>query len=123
MGLFISIGYIAALYAIQGITTTGIKKVVFGIVFPVDLLLVTFLGGGIYTSHCVGFINAGTVYDNPWLFVRNLLLIFLANFIGCLFAAIIIYYAAVFGHQTKTNLNSFAGQKMNMIQHKIGSIG
>lgn len=122
-GLFISVGYIAALYAIQGITTTGIKQVIFGIVFPVGLLLVTFLGGGIYTSHCVGFINAATGHANPWLFVRNLLLIFLANFIGCLFAAVIIYYAAVFWHETTTDLNSFAGQTMNMIQHKIGSIG
>ncbi|WP_425380395.1 formate/nitrite transporter family protein [Spiroplasma endosymbiont of Stenodema calcarata] len=122
-GLFISIGYIAALYAIQGITTPGIKLVIFGLVFPVGLLLVTFLGGGIYTSHCVGFINAVTGHANPSLYVRNLLLIFLSNFIGCLFAAVIIYYAAVFGNEKTSDLNTFGGQVMNTMQHKIGLIG
>ncbi|WP_338965520.1 MULTISPECIES: formate/nitrite transporter family protein [unclassified Spiroplasma] len=76
-GLFISVGYIAALYAIQGITTTGIKQVIFGIVFPVGLLLVTFLGAIIGSASgslllTVAGVTSNGIGNGAWLGVLSI---------------------------------------------------
>ncbi|WP_368486948.1 formate/nitrite transporter family protein [Spiroplasma sp. DGKH1] len=130
-GLFISLGYIVALFAMQGVTTTGVKQLIFGITFPIGLILVTFLGGGLYTSHCVGFINSSIGAASPWKFYRNLMLVFLGNFLGSLLAAVVIYFAVVYGHiltgdkavTLNTHGDSWSAETMQMIEHKMGFVG
>lgn len=89
-GFFISLAYIAAIFSTIGIESAGMKLVVMGLVFTIAILLITFVGGCLYTSNCLGFLNVYVKNVKKKPFVTNLFVAYGGNFVGTFVAILIL---------------------------------
>lgn len=89
-GIFIGIAYIAAIYATVGIDSAGLKLLIMGGVFTIAILLITYVGGCLYTSNCLGFLNLYLKNVKAKPFFGNLFIAYGGNFVGT-FIAILIF--------------------------------
>lgn len=82
----------------------GIRKLVFGGVFPVGLMLVIIAGSELFTGNCAILMPALLNKKIPWyLWLKNWALVYLGNFVGS------VFLAALFGYIPGT----FAGEPWN----------
>ena len=88
-GAFISLGAEASCAASYSIESTGLAKTLAGVIFPIGLMMITLVGGQLFTSSCM---NITAVVDKKIKLssmLVNLFLVYVTNFVG----AILIAYA------------------------------
>ena len=88
-GAFISLGAEASSAASYSIESTGLAKALAGVIFPIGLMMITLVGGQLFTSSCM---NITAVVDKKIKLssmLVNLFLVYVTNFVG----AILIAYA------------------------------
>lgn len=125
-GFFISLAYIAAIFVSQAVGQTGIKIMLMGAVFPIAILLITFVGGSLYTSNCIGFLNVTLKNVKAKPFTRNLFVVYAGNFIGTLVAAFILlmmgFLVPFYGTETIDH-GAFGEASTQFYLKKIWTIG
>lgn len=86
-GFFVAFGAESSSIAMHGIADVGLARTLAGAVFPIGLMLIIFLGGELFTGDCL---MAMAIYSKKipgLLCLRNLVVVFISNFIGsCLMA-------------------------------------
>lgn len=115
-GLFIGIGYISAIYATRGWTTSlpiGIKNLVFGMVFTIAITMIIFMGGELFTSNSMMFLGTVKKQIKVSKLLLNLLIVLLGNFIGC---AIISGATALAGFFDDKD---FVNNALSIFNHKL----
>ncbi|QEH61544.1 formate/nitrite transporter [Spiroplasma chinense] len=114
-GIILAAGYTAVVFAT--VTKPGMDPIFLGILFPGCIITITFLGGGLYTSHVVSTIPTikKTIFVEDYL--KGILGVLLGNFLGTLFFVIIFTLAGA-----HTNSAVFA-KAYSMGIHKMFEAG
>lgn len=125
-GFFISLAYITAILIVKDLEQSGIKLMLMALVFPIAIILITFIGGCLFTSNCIGFLNMALKNVRAKNFFKNLFIAYCGNctgtFIAALITLIIGLVIPIYGNQTIDH-NYFANESSNMFIKKIWTIG
>ena len=75
------------------IENVGVSRFVAGAIFPVGLMLITFIGGELFTGNCLTAMGA---YDKRFSWgkvARDLCIVWLSNLVGALIIVFLTYYS------------------------------
>lgn len=113
-GLYIAIGAIACIRVSVSVELAGLGNFLGAMVFPLGIIAIVIMPAELFTSNCL---IATSVYAGRLKIrkaVRVLLLVFLSNIIGALFAAFLTRRAGIFDNATVSALLEKAAQKAHM---------
>lgn len=88
-GMFVAFGASASTAAMYGIEDPGLARSLAGVIFPVGLMMILFVGGELFTGNCMMITGVVDRKISVSHFIKNLILVYLSNFIGSLFVAIL----------------------------------
>lgn len=83
-GGFIALGANTSSVAAHGIADVGLARLVSGVIFPVGLMMIVFVGGELFTGNCLitmAVLDKRTTWAK---LLRNLLLVYISNLAGSL---------------------------------------
>ena len=83
-GVFIALGGATSSTAAHAVENVGVARALAGVIFPVGLMLIVFLGGELFTGNCLIIMD---VFDKrvTWAgLFRDLFIVFFSNLIGAL---------------------------------------
>lgn len=83
-GFFIGMGGAASNTATHALTNAAVAKIVAGMLFPFGLVMVIFTGAELFTGNCLMTISVLSRKANLRGMVRNLIIVYLGNFVGAL---------------------------------------
>lgn len=91
-GAFIALGGATSSTAVHGIADVGISRALAGVIFPVGLMMVVFLGAELFTGNSL-MIMAVLEKKISWRqMIRNLVIVYFSNMLGaCLIAVLLMY--------------------------------
>lgn len=105
-GFFISLAFVVALIASKPLDE-NIRVVMVSAIFPLGILLVTFVGGSLYTTNCVGFINACVKNVKHKQYFTNLTICYLANIVGAFIVFAIVISTGILVPYMKNSSGNF----------------
>ncbi|MBQ1688847.1 MAG: formate/nitrite transporter family protein [Lachnospiraceae bacterium] len=97
-GAFIAIGGTASSVAAHNITNVGVARTVAGAIFPVGLMLVILVGGELFTGNCLLIMAALDKKITTLAVIRNLVLVYLSNFVGAFIIDLLVFYSGQFNY-------------------------
>lgn len=100
-GMFIALGGATSSTASHSIANFGLAKTLSGVIFPVGLIMIILVGGELFTGNCLMVMATIDKRIKLSQFVRNLVVVFLANFVGSFMIDLLIFYSG--------NLNASQG--------------
>lgn len=125
-GFFISLAYITAILVVKDVNQAGIKLLLMALVFPIAIMLITFIGGCLFTSNCIGFLNLVLKNIKSKNFIKSLIVAYCGNCVGTFIAALITLLIGLviplYGDQTIDH-NYFASEASSIFIKKIWTIG
>lgn len=92
-GIFIALAGSASNVAVHNITDVGLARTLAGVIFPVGLIMIVFMGGELFTSNCLIIMNVYGKRLSLRAFFKNLFVIYFSNLLGALFADFLIYFS------------------------------
>ena len=92
-GAFIVLGGATSSTAAHNISNVGLSRFVSGIIFPVGLMLITFIGGELFTGNCLTSMGAMDHRFSWGKVVRDLCIIWLSNLVGAVIIAALTYFS------------------------------
>lgn len=92
-GAFIALGGATSSTAAHAVTNVGLSRFVAGAIFPVGLMLITFIGGELFTGNCLTSMGAMDHRFSWGKVARDLCIIWLANLVGALIIVFLTYYS------------------------------
>lgn len=92
-GLFIAFGAATSNTAAHSVTNVGLARLVAGVIFPVGLMMIVFLGGELFTGNCLIILNIIDKHVTWSSLIRNLVIVYFTNLIGALIVVVLIYYS------------------------------
>lgn len=95
-GMFISLGAFASQVASHSITNFGLGKLIAGIVFPIGLMFVVICGAELFTGNCLLSVAYAEKRISIKDLLKNLLIVFIGNYIGAVFITLLIYFSGAF---------------------------
>jgi formate transporter len=95
-GAFIALGAVVAAVASHSITNVGVAKLVAGGVFPVGLILVVICGAELFTGNVLMLVPILDKKIKITSMLRNWVIVFLANLVGAIIIAFLVYSAGTF---------------------------
>lgn len=101
-GAFVSFGAVASGIAMQGVTNFGMSRLVAGCIFPVGLMMITFVGGELFTSSCMMVAGVLDKRFGVYTMVRTLVYLYITNFIGAAIIAVLVYFSGVLDYANGT---------------------
>lgn len=94
-GIFIALGGYGSSVASHNVTNFGLQKVIAGVVFPVGLLFVLICGSELFTGNCLLSVAVADKKISVGQMAKNLLIVFIGNFIGAALIAFLVYSAGL----------------------------
>lgn len=89
-GMFIAGGAAASSVAMHAVSNVGLARLVAGIIFPVGLMMIVFVGGELFTGDCLMIMGCLHGKISVRSMLRVLAVVFCSNFFGAaLFAALV----------------------------------
>ena len=73
-----------------------LARVVAGVIFPVGLMLVVFTGSELFTGNCLMIIPTLEKKIKPVSMIKNLVVVYISNFVGAMIIDLLILSAAYF---------------------------
>lgn len=92
-GAFIALGGATSSTAAHAVTNVGLARFVSGIIFPVGLMLITFIGGELFTGNCLTAMGAMDHRFSWGKVCRDLCIIWISNLIGSVIIAALTYFS------------------------------
>lgn len=92
-GMFIAVGGVTSSTAVHAITNVSTAKVLAGAVFPIGLLMIVLVGGELFTGNCLMIMATLDKKIRVRRFIRNLFVVFIANAIGSVAIAILVFFS------------------------------
>lgn len=97
-GMFIAFGAATSSTAAHSIENIGVSRALAGVIFPIGLMLIVFLGGELFTGNCLIILNVFSGRTSLFQMLRNLLVVYMSNFIGALLIDILIVFSGNFNY-------------------------
>lgn len=98
-GIFIAMAGLGQMTVIQTMSKTldgGLAKFMGASVFPVGLMLCIIFGGYLFTGNCLIYLSVIGKKVKLKDFIKNLVLVWVGNFVGSIFVAFVSYYSGTF---------------------------
>jgi len=95
-GAFIAFGSAVSSTAAHGIANVGVCRLVTGCFFPVGLMLIVVCGGELFTGNCLMGMAALNRQITWGRLIRNLVIVWITNFIGSAIIAFFVYMSGNF---------------------------
>lgn len=92
-GLFIAFGAATSSTAAHAMTNVGLARLVAGVIFPIGLMLIVFLGGELFTGNCLIILDVIDKRVNWSNLILNLFIVYFTNLIGSLIVVVLIYFS------------------------------
>ena len=94
-GAYIGLGALASQIVSCGIETPAAARLLSAVVFPIGLVMIIIAGGELFTGNCLIFISV--LSKNTYLsaMLRTWLVVFLGNFMGSVFIALMVNFGHV----------------------------
>lgn len=92
-GAFIAIGAATSSTAAHNIANVGLARTISGVIFPVGLMMIVFVGGELFTGNCLIFTAVLHRRIKWYSCLRNLLVVYFSNLVGSLFIVVMTYYS------------------------------
>lgn len=89
-GMFIACGASASSVAMHNISNVGLARLVCGVIFPVGLMMIVFVGGELFTGDCLMVMGWLHRKYSVWRMLRVLTVVFLSNFAGAVLVAVLV---------------------------------
>lgn len=89
-GAFIAIGGSSSNAACHAVENAGVAKTLAGIVFPIGLMMIVFIGGELFTGCTMMIMGAWQKKYSYLTVVRTLACIFFSNMVGAIFIAFLV---------------------------------
>ena len=110
-GMFIAFGASSSSLAIHAIENPGVAKLIAGLIFPVGLMMIVFVGGELFTGN--NLVMAFGAFDKKisWGDAAKVWVVsYIGNFVGCLILSLIFVWAGASG--TADYFAGFIGNKL-----------
>lgn len=91
-GAFIALGGATSSTAAHAIDNVGLARFVAGIIFPVGLMIIVFVGGELFTGNCLIVMDVVGKKVTWFECIRNLIVVYFSNLIGALIIDTLIYF-------------------------------
>lgn len=101
-GAFIALGGATSSTAAHAIDNVGLARLVAGVIFPVGLMIIVFVGGELFTGNCLIVMDVIGKRVTVLECVRNLIVVYFSNLVGALVIDVLVFYSG--------NLNYSAGR-------------
>ncbi|QHX36434.1 formate/nitrite transporter family protein [Spiroplasma sp. BIUS-1] len=127
-GVIIGFGYVACIIAMVSISGTDFEKfgtILLGFIFPGCIIMITFLGGGLFTSHVFSTIPVFKGCGSRRLYLKGIFGVLLGNFAGT-FIFVALFSAAGGLWDNGPFLDkvfSMAMHKMYLVNHDLNASG
>ena len=105
-GMFIACGASASSVAMHAISNVGLARLVAGVIFPVGLMMIVFVGGELFTGDCLMIMGNMHKQFSLWKMIRVLVVVFFSNFLGAVLIATLVYTSGQFAY-TNNLLGAF----------------
>lgn len=92
-GAFVAIGAASASAASHGIPNVGIAKSLAGIVFPIGMMMIVFVGGELFTGDTMMIMGVFHKRFSYVKYFKTLAYVYLSNMIGALVVALLVVYS------------------------------
>ncbi|MBR1623946.1 MAG: formate/nitrite transporter family protein [Pseudobutyrivibrio sp.] len=92
-GAFIALGAATSSTAAHAVENVGLSRFVAGVIFPVGLMLITFIGGELFTGNCLTAMGAIDHRFSWGSVAKDLCIIWLSNLIGAVIVVLLTYYS------------------------------
>jgi len=92
-GAMIAIGAATSGAAAHSVENVGLSRLVAGAIFPVGLMLITFIGGELFTGNCLTAMGAMDKRFSWGKVVRDLVIIWFSNLVGALLMVALTYFS------------------------------
>lgn len=92
-GVFIALGGATSSTAVHAIENVGVARTIAGVIFPVGLMLIVFLGGELFTGNCLIIMDVFAKRATRRGLIRNLLIVYFSNLIGALIVDILVFFS------------------------------
>lgn len=92
-GMFIACGASASSVAMHAIPNVGLSRFLGGVIFPVGLMMIIFIGGELFTGDCLLILG---IFDKKYKvldMIRVLVIVFFSNLVGALIIALLVYFS------------------------------
>lgn len=89
-GAFIAIGGSSSSAACHGVANVGVSKALAGIVFPIGLMLIVFIGGELFTGDTMMIMGAMHKKYSYITMIRTLICVFFSNMAGAVLIAFLV---------------------------------
>ncbi|WP_381414874.1 formate/nitrite transporter family protein [Spiroplasma endosymbiont of Anurida maritima] len=100
-GMFIGLAYVAIGMATKGIESSGIASLISGLIFPLAIIMIVFIGGQLFTSNVMGLWPTIRRKVKVQKYLQNLIIVLIGNWIGILFLCLIVWGAGLFKHDAE----------------------
>ncbi|MBR5579581.1 MAG: formate/nitrite transporter family protein [Lachnospiraceae bacterium] len=92
-GAFVAIGAASASAAAHGIDNVGIAKSLAGIVFPIGMMMIVFIGGELFTGDTMMLMGVFHKRFSYLKYFRTLAFVYISNMIGAIIVAFLVVYS------------------------------
>lgn len=92
-GAFIAFGGAASNTVMYAIDNAGLARLLGGIIFPVGLMMVVFMGGELFTGNCLIAMNVMAKKVSVGRLLRNLAIVYVGNLLGALLIDVLLVYS------------------------------
>lgn len=99
-GMFIAGGAAASSVGAHAITNVSVVRLVTGLVFPVGLMMIVFIGGELFTGNCLMILGVVDQKFKLKSMLRVLVVVFCSNLIGALLVVVLIFYSGQFNYSS-----------------------
>ena len=116
-GMFIALGGHASMIiseTIGEVITPGFSKFMGAAVFPVGIMLVVLAGGELFTGNNLIAISLFDKKITGWDVIKNLVIVYMANFIGAFLTALLLYQSGLYGGNLGEKILLVAEDKLSM---------
>lgn len=92
-GAFVAFGGAASSTAAHAVENVGLARTLTGVIFPVGLMMIAFIGGELFTGNCLIMMNvlAGKVTLKQ--FIKCMLVVYFSNLAGALIIDVLVFFS------------------------------
>ena len=92
-GAMIALGGATSSTAAHSVENVGLSRLVAGVVFPVGLMLITFIGGELFTGNCLTSMGAMDGRFSWGKVIRDLVIIWISNLMGAIIISALTFFS------------------------------
>ena len=97
-GMFIALGAAGSSVAMHNVSNVGLSRLLGGLVFPVGLMMIVFIGGELFTGDCLLILGVMDKKVRVLSMIKVLVIVWLSNLVGAVIIAALAYFSGQFNY-------------------------